>query len=154
MKIITAPEPFNKDELELPSLFLAGGITNCKPWQNEVLAKLTNFKGTVFNPRREVYPDDPKTGTEQIEWEFNALQCATIISFWFCADTLCPITLFELGVHLTRSRFSIYPFVLIGIEPNYARDFDVRTQAKLIKSDMQFYTSLDALTEYLKKLLR
>ena len=39
----------------------------------------------------------------QINWEYLALRKASYISFWFAAETLAPITLFEYGYHLAKT---------------------------------------------------
>ena len=47
-QIITAPS------IEKPkyiSLFLAGGITNCKEWQKVVIKELESENVSIFNPR-------------------------------------------------------------------------------------------------------
>ena len=85
MRVITAPKKYKlaKDEV---SVFLAGGITDCPPWQDEVLKQLEEYhceKLVVFNPRRKHFPINSKLAAEeQIVWEFNALEAADIFSVY------------------------------------------------------------------------
>ncbi len=67
MKVITSPEIYLPEKGEIAA-FLAGGITNCREWQLEVLEHLKEYdrneclldKLVIYNPRRENFPiDDP-----------------------------------------------------------------------------------------------
>ena len=67
MRVVTAPDKANLQPYEI-CCFLAGGITDCKDWQNEVIKELENFDKTsngqldklvLFNPRRDVFPNEP-----------------------------------------------------------------------------------------------
>lgn len=109
------------------SLFIAGGITNCPNWQHELIDALQNLEITIYNPRREKFPaDNPVAAREQIAWEFNKLRKANYVSFWFCQETLCPITLFELGATMERTDNCI-----IGVHPEYKHRYSVEVQANL-----------------------
>ena len=46
MQIIIAPEAFQKKENQI-GIFLAGGITNCSEWQNEVIKCLNDMSKYV-----------------------------------------------------------------------------------------------------------
>jgi hypothetical protein len=123
-------------------LFLAGGITGCPDWQGEAVKKLQDLHITILNPRRKNFPiHDKSAAEEQIMWEFNALNNATHILFWFCKATLCPIVLYELGRHLARSKAGIF----IGIEPGYKRAQDVMIQTRLANSSLVINNSFDDL---------
>jgi hypothetical protein len=110
-------------------LFLAGGITNCPDWQNEVIKQLGNTPITVYNPRRPYFDVTKKDeSVVQITWEYHKLQEATELLFWFPKETLCPIVLFELGAHLRTDRL-----LLIGMHPEYQRRQDVEIQSQLAR---------------------
>ena len=99
------------------SVFLAGGITGCRDWRAEVVAQLMNSNLTLFNPLRPNFPiDDPSASVFQIQWEHEYLRKATAILFWFPAETLCPITLYELGAWSMTTK----P-LFVGVHPDYAR---------------------------------
>ena len=113
-------------EITFPTLFMAGGITGTWDWQQALVEELEHLDTPVIavNPRRANFPmGDEEAGAFQIRWEDAMLQKADIISFWFPKETLCPITLLELGKYL---RFE----PIIGTEEGYQRSFDVRIQAE------------------------
>jgi hypothetical protein len=122
------------------SVFLAGGISGCPPWQWRVAQMLAGTELTVINPRRETWPQDPTAAEQQIRWEFRHLRRATARLFWFPAETLCPITLYELG-GATASEGPLF----VGVEPAYARRFDVEVQTKLARPDVRVVYSLEDL---------
>lgn len=134
MNYCEAPNHPNKLD-QRPWLFLAGGITNCRDWQSELIELLIQNKGTIFNPRRKEFSvHNPKAAEEQIKWEYEYLWQADIISFWFSKETLNPIVLYELGAHLVRikSKQAGPPMIIIGIEDGYQRTQDVIIQTSLI----------------------
>jgi hypothetical protein len=123
------------------SVFLAGGITNCPDHQSEICGKLKALPDDliVFNPRRANFPmQDPFQAEFQIRWEFSALRRASIISFWFPKETLCPIVLLELGSHLMTNK----PLI-VGIHPDYVRRQDVEIQTSLARSNVPIVYSID-----------
>ena len=64
----------------------------------------------------------------QINWEYLALRKASYISFWFAAETLAPITLFEYGYHLAKTPEKL----IVGIDQAYERRIDVEIQTRLV----------------------
>jgi hypothetical protein len=125
-----------------PVLFLAGGISDCPDWQTEAAAMLRDTPGlTVLDPRRAVFDlTDPAAATEQITWEHTHLRRADVVLFWFAAGgSVQPITLYELGVHVTRG----VPLA-VGADPGYPRRLDVRVQLGLARPGLIVH---DTLTE-------
>jgi hypothetical protein len=96
MEVITAPGDI--DLYSEPSCFLAGGITNCPWWQDDIIEALAEEEGTLFNPRRRDFDvTDPDASRKQITWEFFALEAANVFSMWFSnAESDQPICLYEL----------------------------------------------------------
>lgn len=130
-----------------PSVFLAGGITNCPDWQTYVTMQLLTEDITVFNPRRENFPiDDPEASFDQIKWEYDHLRKADMLLFWFPSETLCPIVLFELGAW-SRSNKPMF----IGVHPAYRRKQDVEIQMGLARPEVPIVYSLDDLVAEVKK---
>ena len=129
-----------------PHVFMAGGITNCPGWQQELRALLEDVPyGTLLNPRRANFPiHDPKAAKEQIAWEHHALWQAEVFSMWFSSGSIQPICMFELGAHLSRWRFQVSPLkaVVIGVDPNYERVQDVVIQTALIDPSLVITTTL------------
>jgi hypothetical protein len=146
--IIEAPnEIYSVENHRNIKLFLAGGITNCPLWQDELVELI---KGadilTVYNPRRKNFPiHDPKAAEEQITWEHNHMESADIISFWFSKGSLNPIVLLELG------KYALATKVFIGIDPGYERTQDVIIQTKLSRPDVRIvYSIIDLAAQILQ----
>lgn len=145
MKIITAVEEYSDSDLNgKTACFLAGGITNCRNWQIEVINLLKDYEKNmdlsdlvIFNPRRDNFPsDDPNSSKEQIKWEFDALSKSDIFSMYFVGETEStqPICFYELGKDLGL-RFPNFENVVITSEPSFLRNIDVREQVSLITNN-------------------
>jgi hypothetical protein len=112
-------------------VFLAGGSTGCPDWQATVVDELRDEPDNVvlLNPRRKNFPiQDPAASLEQIKWEHDMLRLADLILFWFPKETLCPITLYELGAWTMAGTKPIE----IGMHPEYQRRQDVTIQTGLV----------------------
>lgn len=142
MKIIEAPfaHPAATD------LFLGGGISNCPDWQQEIITYLADAPGIALNPRRSgEFTED--IADEQITWEYHALRTASTVLFWFPKETLCPITLLELGVFTQRTQTRL----VVGTHPDYGRRFDVIKQLELARPEVVVQSSIqDLAQEYLR----
>ena len=143
MKVITAPQDYIPQPNDV-LCFLAGGITNCKEWQEEVIFTLKRIDGlghlVVFNPRRDNFPiDDPNASEEQIAWEFNWLNRADIFSMYFCKSASDqPICMYELGRNLHKMKTdystSYKDRIVVSVEDGYKRESDVKIQTMLAVS--------------------
>lgn len=143
IKVITAPNTYTPKENEM-SLFLAGGITNCSNWQNEIINNLkitllddTNDNLIVYNPRRVNFPiHQSSAAEEQIRWEFNKLNQMDIFSMYFCdGESDQPICMYELGRYISQMQLR-FPTdwnrrIIISVEDGYRRINDVLIQTKL-----------------------
>ena len=65
------------------------------------------------------------------------LRLANAIAFWFPPETLCPITLFELGAWSMTDK----P-LFVGVDPKYQRRLDVKIQTKLVRPEITILESL------------
>lgn len=131
-----------KLELDCTSIFLAGGITNCPDWQQEMRKLLENTDLALLNPRRANFPiDDPSAANKQIEWEHDHLRIADAILFWFPHETLCPIVLYELGAWSMTDKL-----IFVGVHPEYKRRRDVEIQTRLVRPDVEVVYSLEDLS--------
>jgi hypothetical protein len=150
-KIVKSPAPLEPSAKN--AVFLAGGISNCSDWQTAVAERLASNTGAVvYNPRRDDFDMNAyeEISTQQIQWEYYALRMAQVNLFWFPPETLCPITLFELGSAMER----LHPGALmVGCHPDYQRLFDVRVQMKL-RMAMPVYTDLNELVAETEILLK
>jgi hypothetical protein len=134
---IEAPTEWESDT---PSIFLAGGITDCPDWQSEA-RRLIPTGVTVLNPRRENFPiHDPSASRQQIEWEFRHLHKATVVLFWFPASKTSPqpIALYELGRHAALGRS-----LVVGVEDGYLRTADVLIQLGLARPELSVLLTLE-----------
>lgn len=151
MIYVEAPEEWSPREY-IPheggayGVFLAGGITDCPDWQSELVGMLDDANVVLLNPRRQDFPiGDPDAAEEQIEWEHVHLRRAEALVFWFCAATLCPIVLYELGAWSMTAK----PMV-IGIEPGYERSGDVRIQTALARPGVAIVDNLHAIASWVR----
>ena len=133
-QIITAPS--NETPI-YPSVFLAGGITNCKEWQKKVIEELEFEDISIFNPRQEHFDiTDKNAAYKQIQWEFERLEQMDIFSMYFCNDNSTqPICMYELGRNIVRMQ-NRFPSdwekrIIISVEDGYERVKDVLVQTEL-----------------------
>ena len=132
MRIIMAPNEIT--DINRPTIFLAGGITDCPWWQDTIIEMLKPYdSGILLNPRRRNFPiHDPMAAKKQIEWEYYALNNCDIFSMWFSSgESPQPICMYELGRHLAL-RCSKPETILIGVEKGYKRANDVYIQTRLV----------------------
>lgn len=144
MDVIASPAPLP----DSAQLFLAGGISNCPLWQDDALVALSQVDGVVINPRRPYQMDLVSAdAATQIEWEHEALRRVESVLFWFPMETMCPITLLELGVFTQRLDVPLF----VGTHPDYARRFDVITQLRLARPEVIVRDDLhDVVNEYVE----
>lgn len=142
MKYVEAPEDAVDDKnLEEPLVFMAGGITDCPDWQQQILQMIrqTGTSLVLMNPRRTNFPiHDPKAAEAQIRWEHLHLKKAHAILFWFPKETLCPIVLYELGAW----SMMVHKPIFVGMDPKYKRRQDVEIQTKLVRPEVKVVYSL------------
>lgn len=80
----------------------------------------------VLNPRRESFPvGQVETTSEQVAWEHEHWRIADVILFWFCAEAVQPVALYELGAHAARGAR-----LAVGTHPEYPRRLDVLEQLR------------------------
>jgi len=146
MKYIACPEIYIPRKHE-KSIFLAGGITGCADWQSELVELLKYEKITLLNPRRKHFPEGNKDELTQAQttWEYEHFKKATAISFWFPKETLCPITLFELGKQITQKKF-----LFVGVDSKYKRRTDIEIQMQLARPETPIAYSLNDLAQQIK----
>jgi len=131
------------------SIFLGGGISGCQNWQEAAKDVLTKQSPhlILLNPRREKFDVSDKTLAEkQIRWEFDHLRLAKAVLFWFPPETLCPITLYELGTWSVLSQ-TTGAHLFVGCHKDYQRKQDVEIQTKLIRPDVQVHSTLEDLLD-------
>lgn len=144
MNYIEAPEYSLEPKLNGDkSLFLAGGIMQCPPWQDEMVKLLKNTSLNIFNPRRKNFPmDDPNENRRQIGWEKYHLDEADLILYWFSPPTNNPIVFYELGRYVISSKD-----IFIGVHPDFERKDDVYTQVSLVRPNFKIVSTIEELAQ-------
>jgi sulfatase maturation enzyme AslB (radical SAM superfamily) len=158
MKLLKAPNYYDDTEKKDKEhvIFLAGGISNCPNWQ-ELLESHLKFafgdkKFVIANPRRDDFDVTNKSATtQQIEWEHKMLERCDTLLFWFPEETLCPITLYELGAYTDKKKN-----LIVGVHERYKRRVDVEKQTALRRPGLYvavgFNTFLEEVASHLRKL--
>lgn len=147
MNVLVAPEK----SLWRLRTFLAGGISNCRNWQDEFIRTVheTHTNVIFVNPRREQFDVSNEIQTDiQIEWEYKELSLASLVVFYFCEETVCPIALYELGF-LANSNKNL----IVGYDPNYSRRLDIVKQLSLARPDVTVCEGLDNTIKAYKEFL-
>lgn len=91
---------------EKPAVFLAGSIEMgaAEEWQSKVIAALDDLDIDIYNPRRVDWDSSWEQSIEcqqfvdQVTWELNALEVATIVFMYLQPGTKSPVSLLELGL--------------------------------------------------------
>ena len=156
-QVITAPS------IEIPkfiSVFLAGGITNCKEWQKEIIEELEFEDISLFNPRQKHFDVlDQNASYKQILWEFERLEKMDIFSMYYCNDNSDqPICMYELGRNIVRIQ-NRFPSdwekrIVISVENGYRRKADVLIQTELATQNKVFVetnATPDLHSQYIKR---
>lgn len=147
MHVVRAPQVYENSNTDLKCVFMAGGISGCPPWQTDFVEKMQGVDGVLFDPRRTDFDvSNPSMSEAQIAWEHDHLRQAHAVSFWFPEETLCPITLFELGVWSSSDKK-----IFVGTHPGYKRRFDVVMQLRLSRPEVYVVRSLDDLLSQVKE---
>ena len=157
MKILQSPTELSSMRLSSYEkacsvfVFLAGGITDCPPWQDKVIKKLEELEGIfdlskliIINPRRQEWDmEDPNAIVEQIKWEHKYLKKCDIVSYFFSnSESLQPITLYELGKWANKKSS------VVTVEKGYKREKDVYIQTALDGLCCGVYKEGDAIEQH------
>jgi len=150
---VECPQKFEDDGKKI-SIFMAGGISGCSDWQTDLKEKLHSriSRLVLINPRRHNFNSKDESLTRgQITWEFQHLRLASAILFWFPKETLCPITLYELGCWNMEGEKKLF----IGCHPEYQRRIDVIIQTELVRGDgLKVVSSIDELADQIEQWYR
>jgi hypothetical protein len=138
MGVVVAPErPGPAPRL---GVFLAGGISGVADWQQDAIGRLQAVWPVIYNPRRDDFPmGDESAGVEQIRWEYDHLERADVILFWFSFEAMQPIALYELGRWVASAK----PLA-VGAHPGYARRFDIAQQLGLARPALEVHSDLES----------
>lgn len=83
-------------------------------------------------------------------WEYEHLQSADVLIYWFSMGSLNPIVLYELGRWGNSSKDKS---MIIGIDPKYERSQDVIIQTQLSRPDVPIVYTLEDVASELHRLI-
>jgi hypothetical protein len=114
-KCIECIPPKKPENINCPSIFLAGSIEMGKAidWQTQFTKELSDLEVAIFNPRRTDWDSnwkqdmDFKPFRDQVDWEMDRLNEASVIALYFQAGTMSPISLLELGLHAAGGKLIV-----------------------------------------------
>lgn len=157
---VKAPEKYSKEMMWCRTLVFLGGVIDqgaAPNWQKAIVEALARYEDVVvLNPRRDAWDStweqsvDNGLFKEQVLWELDAQDAASIIVYVFAPDSdsalyaKAPITLLELGLYKDSDVFIVCP-------PGYYRKGNVDIVAERFK--IPVFNSLDELIEALHKRL-
>jgi hypothetical protein len=112
--ILKPPAPLRFDGAT-QSVFLAGSIEmgQAEDWQAQVTSDLADLPIVILNPRRDewdaswVQAFDNPLFREQVEWELDGLERASVVAMYFAPSTQAPVTLLELGLCARDGRLVV-----------------------------------------------
>jgi hypothetical protein len=114
VRILKPPTPLALADGER-SLFLAGSIEMglAEPWQAALEQSLADLPVVILNPRRDEWDSsweqsiDNPPFRQQVEWELEAQERASLIAMYFAPATKAPITLMELGLFARSGKLLV-----------------------------------------------
>jgi hypothetical protein len=113
-RVVKPPAPLLLDT-GAASVFLAGSIEMgaAENWQRQVERALDDLPVVVLNPRRDEWDaswvqslDHPQF-REQVEWELEAQERASVIGMYFAPASKAPVTLLELGLFARSGKLVV-----------------------------------------------
>ena len=113
---VKAPENRVMSGVLRHKIFLAGSIEMgvAENWQERMVRELKDIKHLIiYNPRRDdwdsswVQSIDNKQFNEQVTWELDKMEKASIIPMYFQPGTKSPITLLELGLFADSGKLIV-----------------------------------------------
>lgn len=146
---IKAPTPFY--EPNSYTIFLGGSIDMgaAENWQNRLAEALVDEDVVLLNPRRDdwdsSWTQDPTAGTqfyEQVSWELEMQDNASLLVYYFADGSASPITLLELGLYSRRN-------VIVYCTDKFYRYGNVAMVCD--KHEIHLVSSFDELIEALKQ---
>jgi hypothetical protein len=113
-RVLKPPSPILIDG-RTPSVFLAGSIEmgRADDWQTRLADALGDLDVFILNPRRDAWDASWEQSIsnasfrEQVEWELEGLERASLVAMYFAPSSKAPITLLELGLCARGGRLLV-----------------------------------------------
>ena len=136
MRVVTYPEKYDRKEGDI-TVFLAGGISDCPNWQVDVINYLKTHTErryldnlVILNPRGD--ESQILSFDEKQIWDFDNLNEADIVSFYFCKDVTQSTSMYELGRHLALYECGYHDKIVISIENGFKKSNVLNDQCQLL----------------------
>ena len=113
--IYTPPKNIAKRDKSKEYVFLAGSIEmgKAEDWQTDMSQYFLEKGIGSFNPRRKDWDsswtqefENPQFN-QQVNWELDALERADHILLYLVPETMSPISLLELGIHVSNENLYV-----------------------------------------------
>ena len=116
MKVIKPPQKI-PNKLPKATVFLGGTIDMgySNDWQTKLINDLNELDGIILNPRRDNWDSSWEQKStnpnflEQVNWELEGQERASIICYYFAGESKSPITLLELGLFKDKTPIVFCP---------------------------------------------
>ena len=129
---------------------------NSIDWQQHSINTLESFdieeELTIYNPRRKDWDSswkqeitDPQFN-EQVNWELDMLEQATIILLYFQKSSLSPISMLELGLFSTNKK------MMVCCEDGFWRKGNIDIVCQ--RNGIPMYTELDKMLIELNDIIK
>jgi hypothetical protein len=113
-RVLKPPTPLSLDAA-VTSIFLAGSIEmgTAEDWQRQVEDALEDLPVVILNPRRSerdaswVQSIANSQFREQVEWELEGQERASVLGMYFAPATKAPVTLLELGLFARSGKLVV-----------------------------------------------
>lgn len=134
------------------SVFLAGSIEMglAENWQEKIESGLKDMENIcILNPRRDDWDASWKQNSEnaqfneQVNWELEGLEKASMIVFYFSPETKSPVSMLELGLFAGTGK------VVVCCPEGFWRKGNVDIVCK--KHNVQQVNSVEQLIQAVKK---
>ncbi len=110
-RVLKPPTPLDLSP-DTRSVFLAGSIDmgQAEDWQAAMTAALGDRDVAILNPRRDAWDASWEQDIgfapfrEQVEWELEGLERATVIAMYLAPTSKAPVSLLELGLSARSGR--------------------------------------------------
>jgi len=114
VRVLKAPAPLLLDG-RTPSVFVAGSIEmgQAEDWQVRLERALAGHDVILLNPRRDDWDASWKQSIdnaqfrEQVEWELEGLERASLVAMYFAPATKAPVTLLEFGLSARSGKLLV-----------------------------------------------
>jgi len=148
MTIIRPPEEYVPaiQQGSRKAIFLAGSVSGSENWRLHIAQSFEAENVVFLDPFNASYASaDAAAFSAQIEWERRHLRRAWGRVFWFSFESLCAMSLFELGA----SCQSAGP-LFVGCHADYRLRRDVISQLAIARPDVVVAATLDELISQLR----